>query len=47
MTPLEIEYNKEKKLYKKRLFFAIRDCKFNGAGMRQLIQEFSDEVLGS
>ena len=47
MTPLEREYNKKKQLYKKRLHFALRDCEFNGAGMRQLLQEFVEEVAGS
>lgn len=52
MTPftnphLEKIYNKEKNAYKKKLHNVIKDCNFNGAGMRQLIQEFSDEVNGS
>jgi hypothetical protein len=41
-----VQYIKDKNAYKKKLHYVLRDCQFNGAGMRQLIQEFSDEVLG-
>lgn len=45
-TKLEI-YNIEKEYIKGALMAQLEGCQFNGAGMRQLIQEFSDEVLGS
>lgn len=44
---LKEQYIKDKKAYKKRLHYVLRRCEFNGAGMRQLLQEFTDEVCGS
>jgi len=33
--------------YKRQLHAVLQDCDFNGAGMRQLMDEFTGEVLGS
>lgn len=41
------QFLEKKKEYKRKLHEVLKDCDFNGAGMRELIGEFSDEVLGS
>lgn len=39
-------FNLKKQWYKGALLAQLEDCEFNGAGMRQLIDEFCQEVLG-
>jgi|LWDU01.1.fsa_nt_gi hypothetical protein len=45
MTPLEIEI--EKNVINHNLHLVLKDCKFNGATMREVLQKFTDEVCGS
>ena len=40
-------FKAKKNFYKKKLHKSIKECNFNGLGMRLLITEFSEEVLGS
>ena len=41
------EFLEKKKEFKKKLHAALSGCEFNGAGMRQLLDEFSGEVTGN
>ncbi len=41
------EFKLQKAIYKSQLHAVLKSCEFNGAGMRELIGEFTDEVLGS
>jgi len=34
----------EKEQFKRKIFAVVKDCKFNGQGMRQLISEVMEEV---
>ena len=43
----DLDFQIKKAVYKIKLHQALKGCNFNGGGMRQLLQEFSDEVNGS
>lgn len=46
MTEEQINYTSfvmEKEQYKRKLSAVLKDCKFNGQGMRELLSEFMEE----
>jgi hypothetical protein len=45
MTPLEFEIKKI--IINHNLHLVLKDCEFNGATMREVLQKFIDEVCGS